>query len=86
MAVAHKLYHKHLMPGEDVSNNIKEMLNLFLQLEEQGMEFDQSHQCFMILSSLDDSWDNLVISLENMPEKDLTVQYLSGKLVEEDQR
>ena len=59
------------------------------------MEFDQSHHCFMILSSLDNlvinwdnlsSWDNLVISLENMPEKDLTVQYLSGRLVEEDQR
>ena len=86
MAVARKLYHKRLMPGEDVSNHIKEMLDLFLQLQEQGMEFDQSHQCFLILSSLDDSWENLVISLENMPEKDLIAQYLSRRFVEEDQR
>ena len=40
----------------------------------------------MILSSLDESWDNLVISLENIAEENLHVAFISGRLVEEEQR
>ncbi|KAJ7341132.1 hypothetical protein JRQ81_004898, partial [Phrynocephalus forsythii] len=52
---------------------------------ERGMTFTEAHKCFTILSSLDSSWETLV-SLENMQEQDLTINFLSGRLLEEVQR
>ncbi|KAG8147107.1 hypothetical protein E2320_022555, partial [Naja naja] len=80
-----RLYKAQLKPGESMSTHLQNM-RTFLELEERGMTFTESHKMYMVLSSLDSSWDVLVTSLESMQEQDLTMAYLTGRLLEEEQK
>ncbi|KAG8132953.1 hypothetical protein E2320_010773 [Naja naja] len=53
---------------------------------EGRMAFTEAHKVYVVLSSLDTSWDILVTSLESMQERDLTMMYLTGRLLEEEQK
>ncbi|KAJ7335088.1 hypothetical protein JRQ81_013029 [Phrynocephalus forsythii] len=67
-----------------MSRHLQEMRELLLQLEQRGMEFTVIHKVYVILSSLSEMYDVLVTSLESMPERDLTLEYLTGRLLEEE--
>ena len=62
------------------------MRNLFVKLEQRGMEFTENHKVYVILSSLPEDYNVLVTSLESMSERDLTLEYLTGRLLEEEDK
>ncbi|KAG8148087.1 hypothetical protein E2320_000087 [Naja naja] len=69
-----------------MSTHLQNMRRSFLELEDRGMTFTEAHKVYVVLSSLDSSWDVLVTSLESMQERDLTMAYLIGRLLEEEQK
>ena len=62
------------------------MRNLFVEIEQMGMQFRENHKVYVILSSLPEDYDVLVTSLESMPERDLTLEYLTGRMLEEEEK
>lgn len=62
------LYHTQLHPGESMERHLQVMRVMFVELDEKGMHFTKLHKSFMVLSSLDTSYDTLVTSLEALPE------------------
>ncbi|KAG8124753.1 hypothetical protein E2320_020000 [Naja naja] len=71
---------------ESMSKHLQAMRKIFLELEERGITFTEAHKVYVVLSSLDTSWDILVTSLESMQERDLTMVCLTGQLLEEEQK
>ncbi|KAG8147954.1 hypothetical protein E2320_001412 [Naja naja] len=72
-----RLYKAQLKPGECMSTHLQNMRRTFLELEERGMTFTEANKVYVVLSSLDSSWNVLVTSLESMQEQDLTMTYLT---------
>lgn len=62
------------------------MRQLFTELDERGISSPELHKVSVVLSSLDESYDRLVMTLEALPESQLTLAYLTGRLVEEEQK
>ncbi|XP_062991197.1 proton channel OTOP1 [Elgaria multicarinata webbii] len=86
VTLTRKLYRAQLQPNSSVSEHLNMMRQLFADLEERGMIFTECHKVYVVLSSLDDSWDSLVMSLEAMRESELTLRFLTGRLLEEEQK
>ncbi|KAG8139167.1 hypothetical protein E2320_001935 [Naja naja] len=80
-----RLYKAQLKLEESMSIHLQNMRRTFLELEERGMTFTEAHKVYVVLSSLDSSWDILVTTLESMQKQDLTMVYLTGRLLEEEQ-
>lgn len=62
------------------------MRHTFLELEEKGMHFSAIRKSYILLSSLDASFDTLVLTMETLPEKDLTMVFISGRPLEEQEK
>ena len=56
-----------------MSDHLQRLRDLFTELLEIGVEFTDEQKVYIILSSLDVSWDFLVLTMETMPPADLTV-------------
>lgn len=56
---------------------------MLASLEEKGVHFIELHRVFLILSSLDESYNALVSSLELLPEAHMSMEYLCSRLLEE---
>ncbi|KAG8148084.1 hypothetical protein E2320_000088 [Naja naja] len=69
-----------------MSTHLQNMRRSFLELEDRGMTFTEAHKVYVVLSLLDSSWDVLVTSAQSMQERDLTMAYLTGQLLEEEQK
>jgi hypothetical protein len=72
-----------LMPNDDMESHITGMANLFQQLADLGEQMSELWRMSMLLSSLPESYDTLVTALEVRPEKDLTIEVVESKLLEE---
>ena len=83
VSLTRKLYKAKLEENESMSHHLQKMKNLFNELQQRNMDFTESHKAYIILSSLPESYDVLVTSLESMPDRDLTLQYLTSRLLEE---
>lgn len=59
-------------------------MELFVELEEKGVFFPELQKVFIILSSLPECFDNLVPSLELLPQQVLTLAYLMGCFLEDE--
>ena len=57
-----------------------------MELEQRGMDFTENYKVYLILSSLPEDYDVLVTSLESLSERDLTLEYLTGRMLEEEER
>ena len=66
-----------------MSHHLQKMKNLFNELQQRNMDFTETHKVYIILSSLPESYDNLVTSLETMSERELNLQYITARLLEE---
>ena len=86
MSLTRKLYRCRLQPGKSVSEHLQKMKELFNELEQRDMQFPENHKVYVMLRSLAEDYDVLVTSLESMDEEELTREYLTGRLLEEEQR
>lgn len=50
------------------------------------MIYTDLHKVYVKLSSLDESWDGLICSIEVMAETDLSLDFVTGKLLQEWER
>lgn len=74
----------HLSEGDNMKVHINTMMELFDKLRAIGSEsFTEDWKVSMILSSLPPSYDSLITALEVRPDKDLTMDMVKGKLMEE---
>ncbi|KAG8139334.1 hypothetical protein E2320_002106, partial [Naja naja] len=71
-----RLYKAQLKLRESMSAHLQNMRRTFLELEE-------TRKVYIVLCSLENSWDVLVTGIESMQERDLTMAYLTGRLLEE---
>ena len=65
-----------------MSHHLQKLKNSLMNFN-RNMEFTETHKAYIILSSLPESYDVLVTNLESMPERDLNLQYITGRLLEE---
>ncbi|TNV99285.1 hypothetical protein C5H24_12350, partial [Xylella fastidiosa] len=69
-----RLVNLKLRVGDSVAGHSSEFQNLVNQLSNVGLKFDDELQALLLLSSLPDNWETLVVSLSNSaPEGKLTM-------------
>ncbi|CAI5799311.1 Retrovirus-related Pol polyprotein from transposon TNT 1-94 [Podarcis lilfordi] len=86
LSIRKALHKSELKPGVTMQNHLHDLQLKFVALQERGCNFPEEEKVCIILSSLPDCWDNLVLTLEAMCEEDLTLDYVTGRLLEEWQR
>lgn len=78
-----KIFSTKMVANGDVENHISEMLEMFDRLCSLAENFDEHIVVAIILSSLPDNYDNIITALESRPEKDLSKEFVIGKLRDE---
>lgn len=73
--VTRSLFEMCLCPGRPVRDHIMHML-----------AFPEELKVYILLSSLDKSYENLCLTLEAMPTEQLTLEFITGRLCDEEQR
>lgn len=86
IALTRRLYRARMRAGASVTEHMLYMKNLFLRLQEQNMTFPEVQKAYIVLSSLDQTFDHLVTALECLPEAQLTLAYITGRLQQEQER
>ncbi|XP_028113910.1 receptor-like protein kinase [Camellia sinensis] len=82
-----RLVNLKLKGGISVAEHTSEFQNLVNQLATVKMELDDEMQALLLLSSLPDSWETLVVSLNNSaPEGKLTMSMVTDALFSEEAR
>ncbi|CAL5393971.1 unnamed protein product [Camellia sinensis] len=82
-----RLVNLKLKGGISVAEHTSEFQNLVNQLTTVKMELDDEMQALLLLSSLPDSWETLVVSLSNSaPEGKLTMSMVTDALFSEEAR
>ncbi|CAI5768508.1 Retrovirus-related Pol polyprotein from transposon TNT 1-94 [Podarcis lilfordi] len=84
--VIRSLFEKRLSPGEPIRDHIAQMLTIFSKLRQLNVPFPDELKAYTLLSSLDRSYENLVLTMETMPPQDLTIEYISGRLIDEESK
>ncbi|XP_061483485.1 lysine-specific demethylase 6A isoform X2 [Rhineura floridana] len=59
---------------------------LFTELQEREVMYTEIQKIYIILATLNSSWDNLISFLEALPEMDLSLPYVTGKLMQQWER
>ena len=73
--------------GGSISEHLNEMKSIVYQLANMKMTLDDELQALLLLSSLPDSWETLVVSLSNStPDGKLTIANVSSSLLDEETR
>lgn len=70
----------------DMEGHLFKMEELFSSLANAGQELDANLKVAMVLKSMPDSFDNLTTALETREDKDLTMDLVKGKLLDEAQK
>ncbi|CAI5791150.1 Retrovirus-related Pol polyprotein from transposon TNT 1-94 [Podarcis lilfordi] len=84
--VIRTLFEKRLSPGESVCDHIVQMLTVFSKLRQLNVPFPDELKAYALLSSLDRCYENLDLTMEMMPLNDLTLEYISGRLIDEESK
>jgi gag-polypeptide of LTR copia-type len=69
-----------------VESHINHIRNLASQLQSAGAKIEQEEVASIIISSLPESWDSLIVALESKAMSDLTIEYVSSRLIHEERR
>lgn len=80
-----KLYGIHYKTGP-ISEHIDAIMNIVEILRGSGKLLDDEEIVAVLLASLPESYSGLVTALEGREEKDLTVEYVTGKILDEYRR
>ena len=78
-----KLFKLSFFERGNMEEHIVEFLSVKNQLAFIGKKFDDDDLTAILLSSLPDSYNTLVTTLENRPEEEITLDFIKGKLIEE---
>uniref|UniRef100_A0ACB8F4A6 Uncharacterized protein n=1 Tax=Sphaerodactylus townsendi TaxID=933632 RepID=A0ACB8F4A6_9SAUR len=62
------------------------MRTLFSELADRGLHYDDSHKAYLLISSLDESWESLVNSLQTVADAALTLDYVTSKLLDSERQ
>lgn len=82
-----RLVNMKLKSGKSVAIHTSEFQNLVNQLSSVGLKFDDELQAMLLLRSLPEDWDVLVISLGNSaPEGKVSVAMVKDVLFNEEAR
>ncbi|CAI5799285.1 Hypothetical predicted protein [Podarcis lilfordi] len=81
--VIRQLFDLRLQPGGCVREHISQMLALFNRLRQLQIPFTEQQKVFILLSSLDSSYQTLSHTLEAIPAQELDLEYVSGRLQDE---
>jgi hypothetical protein len=85
--IIRKICNKKLAENGDMSKHIQEMNDLFQQLSEMGEnQLSNVFSVAFLLSSLPESYNNLITAMESRDETQLTMSFVQSKLVEEYER
>ena len=85
-SLTRRIYKCKMQPGESVSKHLQVMKGLFNELELMNVHFTEQHKVFVILSSLPSQFDVLIMSLESLPDAQLSLEYVTSRLLQEQQR
>lgn len=69
ISLTRRLYRTRLLPGGSMAEHLKAMKGLFSELEEKQVSFTEIQKVFIVLSSLDQTDDRLVSSMDSLPLK-----------------
>jgi transposase InsO family protein len=73
--------------GGSVSNHLNDFQSIVNQLTTMKMNLDEELQALMLLSSLPDSWETLVVSLSNStPDGKMTMEQVTNSMFNEETR
>ncbi|KAF7151014.1 hypothetical protein RHSIM_Rhsim02G0098600 [Rhododendron simsii] len=82
-----RLVNLKLRSGDSVAVHSSEFQNLVNQLDSVGLKFDDELQALLLLSSLLDNWETLVVSLSNSaPDGKLSMSIVKDALFNEEAR
>lgn len=76
----------NLSEGGDMEGHLVVLDDLFERLENVGQKLDELLKVAMILRSLPNSFDSLVMALESRPDADITLDLVKSKLLDAHQR
>uniref|UniRef100_A0A5S6R2Q3 Retrovirus-related Pol polyprotein from transposon TNT 1-94 n=1 Tax=Trichuris muris TaxID=70415 RepID=A0A5S6R2Q3_TRIMR len=85
LCLKRKLYSMRFTHGT-MQSHLNAMLEIVAQLREMGKNTEDDDLVAVMLCSLPDSYSALITDLEGRDEADLTVEYVSDKLLDENQR
>lgn len=77
-----QLCNKNYVDGDNMETHLQEMEELYTKLENAGLTLDKTLKVAMILRSMPDSFDALCTALESRNDDDLTIDLVSGKLID----
>lgn len=80
------LYTTRLSEGGSMAEHLNELTALRLRLTALGEEVSDSSFVAAMLASLPKSYEGLLVALESRPDKDLTVDFVKGRLLDEGRR
>uniref|UniRef100_A0ACB8G307 Uncharacterized protein n=1 Tax=Sphaerodactylus townsendi TaxID=933632 RepID=A0ACB8G307_9SAUR len=58
------------------------MRTLLSKLADHGLHYEDSHKAYLLISSLDESWELLVNGLQTVADAALTLDYVTSKLLD----
>ena len=81
-----QLFELRLQEGGCVRQHVAKMLALFNKLRQLNVPFSEEQKVYILLSSLDPSYETLSLTLESMPASQLNLDYVTGRLQDEQDR
>ncbi|XP_061476549.1 putative zinc finger protein 66 isoform X1 [Rhineura floridana] len=84
--LAKTLYQTRYKEGESMQRHLQNLQRLFAELQEMNMQHTQEQMAYITLSTLNDSWDGIISALESLPDAELSVNYITNKLLQEAER
>ena len=82
-----KLVNLRYKDGSDISEHLNEMKSIITQLARMKMTLDEEWQAILLLNTLPESWETLVISLSNAAsDGKLTMDMVTSSLLNEEVR
>ena len=86
IAITRQLYRTVIHPGESVRRHINKLTECFQMLEQRGKMTLEEDRVFILLSSLSEEYNMLIMALESVETDKLTFQYVTGRLLEQERR
>ena len=86
IALMRQLYRTVMMPGSLVRAHLGSLNECFQQLEQRERYFGEEDKVLLILSSLSEDYNVLVTSLETVDIEKLSLEYVTGRLIEQERR
>lgn len=81
--VLRKLFRMHLADDGNMAEHLSQITQLANRLSNMGNPLKDHWLVAIILSSLNDSYDSLITSLESRPKADLQLEFVKRKLLDE---